>query len=355
MTNMRGRGHARALERLERLCTEASDDRALRAALLAEIQQEVAFDWYAWLLTDPATEVGIAPLARAPNLADLPRLIRFKYQAKLNRWTDLDPPLATLQRATDGDLRLSDLWREVLSAYGVVDVASLVFRDSHGCWGWLDLWRGADSAPFDDRELDYLAAIGPPITAGLRRSVARTFEDDAAHLSVGSGPVVLVLSPEIEVKAQTPDTEEYLRTLIPPTGDRRAVPAAAYNVAAQVLAVEAGTDFHPPTARVHLRGGLWLTVRAARVDSHLPLSERDIAVAIEATSPSQRRDLFARSHGLSPRETEVADEISRGGDTRTIADALSISEHTVQAHLKSIFDKTGTHSRRMLRTRLVGQ
>ena len=43
--------------------------------------------------------------------------------------------------ATAGDLSLSLLWRDLLSGYGVMDVASLVFRDSFGCWGFLDLWR----------------------------------------------------------------------------------------------------------------------------------------------------------------------------------------------------------------------
>ena len=35
----------------------------------------VKFDAYAWLLTDPETEVGSAPLADVPCLPELPRLI----------------------------------------------------------------------------------------------------------------------------------------------------------------------------------------------------------------------------------------------------------------------------------------
>ncbi|HEX9547812.1 MAG TPA: helix-turn-helix transcriptional regulator [Acidimicrobiales bacterium] len=344
----------RAAERVERVCREHVGERPLRIALLDELRQSVGFDWHAWLLTDPETEVGSAPLAEAPSLSDLPLLIRSKYLTTVNRWTTLAAPAVTLRKATDGDLKRSLLWREVLKDYDVVDVASLVFRDSHGCWGWLDLWRSADAGPFDDDELAYLAAIVRPTTEALRGAQARTF-DDPASLPARRGPVVLVLSPQLDVKAQTPDTEKYLRELVPPDGDRRPIPAGAYNVAAQLLAVEAGVDEHPPSARVHLSGGVWLTLRAARVDAEGPSLEHDIAVTIEPTAPAERRSLFACSHALTRRETELLDLLAQGADTHTIAQELFLSEHTIQDHLKSIFAKTGARNRRTLLTRLAGR
>jgi DNA-binding CsgD family transcriptional regulator len=350
----RGEPTAGAVERIERLCREDVGERQLRVALLEQLRRSVAFDWYAWLLTDPETEVGSAPLADTPSLPDLPSLIRSKYLTAVNRWTGLGEHPATLQRATEGDPARSLVWRELLSTYGVIDVASLVFRDAHGCWGWLDLWRADAEEPFNDRDLAYLAAIVGPITGGLRRAQARTF-DDATPLPARTGPVVLVLSPLLEVKAQTAETEQYLRALLPPDGDRRPVPAGAYNVAAQLLAMEAGIDDHPPSARVHLDGGVWLTLRAARVDTEGRPANQDIAVTIELASPAERRSLFARSHALTPRESELVDRLAQGDDTRSIAQALFVSEHTVQDHLKSIFTKTNTHNRRTLLTRLAGR
>jgi DNA-binding CsgD family transcriptional regulator len=108
-------------------------------------------------------------------------------------------------------------------------------------------------------------------------------------------------------------------------------------------------------ARVRPVGGTWLTFRAARVDAERPPSERDIAVTIELTPPGQRRSLYARSHGLSRRETELVELIAGGADTRSIAVTLFLSEHTVQDHLKSIFAKTGTRNRRVLLARLAGR
>ena len=77
-------------------------------------------------------------------------------------------------------------------------------------------------------------------------------------------------------------------------------------------------------------------------------------MTIELTSPGERRSLYARSHGLSARETELVDLLAEGADTKSIAATLFVSEHTVQDHLKSIFAKTGTRNRRVLLARLAG-
>ena len=78
-------------------------------------------------------------------------------------------------------------------------------------------------------------------------------------------------------------------------------------------------------------------------------------MTIEPTTPAERRGLYARSHALSPREEELLHLLAEGADTKAIAEALFLSQHTVQDHLKSIFAKTGTHNRRTLLTRLTGR
>jgi hypothetical protein len=108
----------------------------LRLRLVDELRRQVAFDAYAFILTDPQTSVGSAPLADVPNTHELPRLIRHKYLTTVNRWTTIaGAGVAFLQEATGGQPSRSLVWREVLAAYDVGDVASLVFRDRFGCWG----------------------------------------------------------------------------------------------------------------------------------------------------------------------------------------------------------------------------
>lgn len=327
----------------------------LRLHLLREIRQVLGFDAYAWLLTDPETSVGSAPLADVPCLPELPRLIRLKYLTEVNRWTTPgDAPVALLREATGDDPSRSRLWRELLSRYGVGDVASSVFGDGFGCWGFLDLWRTGAGARFGRDEAAFLAGMVKPVTAALRRCQAATFAARPAHGPRRLGPVVLLLSPRLEVLGQTPGTHEYLNLLVPPSEGRAPVPAGAYNVAAQLLAVEAGVDRNPPSARVHVSEGVWLTLRAARIGDAELAAERNIAVTIEESSPTERAALFARAFGLSERERELLGHLTSGTDTREVARRMFLSEHTVQDHLKSIFAKTSVHARRTLLSRVLG-
>lgn len=339
----------RALVRTAALCRDADDARWLRVAVLEQLRAAVPFDAYAWLLTDPETEVGTAPVADVPWFGDLPRQIRLKYGSAVNRWTALhDPPVAMLAATTQGRLERSLVWRELLAAFGVSDVASVVFRDRFGCWGFLELWR-QDGATYSAADGDLLGRVAAELTPALLRLQAATFSSPGPDGYPGPG--VLLLSPELVVRSQTAGTADYLRLLVPPAGGQGPVPAGAYNVAAQLLAVEAGVDGRPPSARVHLEGGVWVTLRAARLGS---TGVGDIAVTIERTAARERADLFARAFGLTPREHELLQCLVDGADTREVARRMLLTENTVQDHLKSVFTKTAVRNRRTLLARALG-
>ena len=315
----------------------------------------VPFEAHAWLLTDPATAVGAAPVAAVPWMHELPSQIRMKYCTGVNRWTTLgERPVSLLHEATAGDLAQSLVWRDLLVRYGVSDVASVVFKDRFGCWAFLELWRTEAAGCFASAEGQYLSDLAEPLTRALRRCQADTFSVRPPRDQPRLGPVVMVLSPDLEVRSQTPHAQEYLRALVPPAEHRQPIPAAAYNVAAQLLAVENGIDPNPPTARVHVADGLWMTARAARLEGPGVMHEQDIAVTLEESSAAERVDLFCRAFGLTAREGELIDHLVVGRDTRDVAQRMFLSQNTVQDHLKSIFDKTGSRSRRSLLSRALG-
>ncbi len=314
----------------------------MRTEVLDRLRVSLSFHWYAWVLTDPGTTVGVDPLAQVPDLGALPTVVRLKYLTATNRWTSLDTAAVLGDHASD-----SWLWREAQRAYGVVDVASVVFRDHLGCWGFLDLWS---QRRFTTADLVLLDRLTPGLTIALRRRQASTFTVVAGAPGRSmAGPAVLLMRDDLSIVGQTGASLEWLNVLLPQPGGVAPIPACAFNVAAQLLAREEGVDDHEPMARIHLADGFWVTLRASRVrPSDL------IAVTIEPTSPEQRLDVFARANGLSGRERELLTLLAQGTDTAEVAASMHLSPHTVQDHLKSVFAKTGTHHRRVLLSHALG-
>jgi len=247
----------------------------------------------------------------------------------------------------------------VISRYGIGDVASVVFADQYGCWGFLDLWRDGIRGPFGAADAGILASLAAPLASALRRCQARTFVEPATPSRHDTGPVVLTLGDDLRITSRTAASQAWLDVLLPPGPDEQAVPASVYNVAAQLLAAEEGIDHHPAYARTHLAGGFWLTLRAARLSSGQKRPTyagggAAIVVSIEETSAADRLDLFSRAFGLTAREHELLSLLATGSDTRAMARQMSLSELTVQDHLKSIFTKTGARDRVTVLSRSLG-
>jgi DNA-binding CsgD family transcriptional regulator len=357
--------HSRAHARIVDVARQPLESVVLRGKLLDVIADVVAFDAYVWLLTDPVTTVGAAPLAHVPGLAlpELPALIRAKYATRLNRWTALTQtasPVGLLSEAVGDDPGDGRVWRETLSRHGIGDVASTVFTDQFGCWGFVDLWREEGRGPFEGPDVEFLARVAPTVTTALRECQARTFVQAATPHRDDVGPVVLTLDDGLRITSQTAASQNWLDVLLPPGPGSHAVPASVYNVAAQLLAIEDGIDDHPASTRIHLSDGFWLTLRAARLASLDRLGVAPdrpgagIVVTIEETSPVERLELFARAVALTPREYELVRLLAAGGHTRTMSRQMALSEHTVQDHLKSIFSKTGARDRVTVLARGLG-
>ncbi|MFF1385863.1 helix-turn-helix transcriptional regulator [Arthrobacter sp. NPDC058288] len=353
---------SRSMERIGELCGSPLEDHELRAALLAELAGVVPFDWFVWPLTDPGTCTGISPMARIPCPQELPALIRLKYVTLPGRWTSLidgGMPAVTLQTATGGDPARSPLWNGVLRRYGVADVLSTVFADSYGCWGWLDLWRTSNQEQFTQREAKHLAAAAPVIAAGLRRSRAARMRLDARprrdvlHAAGLPQQAVLTLDPELEVTSRSASAADWLGLLQPGPRPFEAVPAEVLNVAAQLLAREAGVDSHPASARVSIGSGRWAVLRSFRLDTRESGMAR-LAVTIQECPAGERLDVFARCFGLTRRQRSLLELAAGGLDTEALAAALRISPYTVQDQFKLVFAACGVRSRNSLLALALG-
>jgi DNA-binding CsgD family transcriptional regulator len=98
-------------------------------------------------------------------------------------------------------------------------------------------------------------------------------------------------------------------------------------------------------ARVLSRSGTWIVLHGA---SLVASGSRRAAVIVEPAHPARITPLLMSAYGLTEREREVTRLVLRGDSTAQIAERLVVSPHTVQEHLKKIFEKTGVRSRREL-------
>jgi DNA-binding CsgD family transcriptional regulator len=228
---------------------------------------------------------------------------------------------------------------------GVSDTASVVFYDRFGPWAMLELWR-LDGRTFSDQELQTLGALVRPMTAGLRAAITRTFLDPNQQLHP-LGPAVIILEPDLQVRTQTEAAAEALLRLNPPDEPMAPIPAAAYNIAAALVAAEHGVPLGPIWSRIHLGGSRWVTTKASRLGT-------DIAVSIEASTAAERLDLYARSAGLTAREQQVLALLGNGLENRQIAERLTVSQHTANDHVKALLAKTGARTRQQLLARGLG-
>lgn len=286
-------------------------------------------------------------------MQQLPDIIRAKYATSVNRWTTMPTgACAGLAATTGGELERSALWRVAARELPLVDILSAVLRDRYGCWGFVDLWR-TNGAPFRDDDATFLGSLLDELTAAQRSRVAHMFQPGP---SAGDdrGPALVLLDDNLRPVTETAAAEQSLRRLLPTDPHDAPIPAAALNVAAQLLAAEQRIDSSPPRARMHSHHGAWVTLQAARLRPSNPTIAASIAVTIDSIGLADRVDVFNRAHGLTKREADVVVELSRGNSTRQIAQRLGLSEYTVQDHLKAIFAKSRTSSRAELIARASG-
>jgi DNA-binding NarL/FixJ family response regulator len=73
-----------------------------------------------------------------------------------------------------------------------------------------------------------------------------------------------------------------------------------------------------------------------------------IIVIVQEAAPAEAAPLIMAAYGLTDRERTISALVCQGLSIRQIAGQLHPTADTVQDHLKSVFDRTGVHSRGQL-------
>ena len=327
------------------------------AQLAPRLRRVVDSDASCWHTLDPQTrlltseepsemiERGIYTADAAPAAGEL--IVRSEYVVEdHNTFAELAGrrvPVGTLEQATRGDPSRSTRYRDLLEPSGIPHELRAVFLIRGRAWGAVHIARSAESGPFTQADVDALSRIAGPIAHGIRGSLR--FEA-ARRASGAEAPGLVVLEPGGGVELITPAARDLLAALGAGSlayGDGK-LPASVRSLAAFA---RADGDSGSKVVTVPSSEG-WLTLHATRPD---PGDDR-IAIVIEPASGPRSATVRLEAHGATAREREVATLIARGLTSVEIAGALVLSPHTVQDHIKSLFEELDVGSRRELVARV---
>lgn len=343
-----GRTRARSLERIERLTTAGLGVDVLRLEAVEILRAALGFARWCSLLLDPDTLVIGQGIGHIDWAAELPRLNLVGADLDdINNHMILARSrshVGVLSAATGGDLARSRKWREILKPYGVGDELRCVAADQHGPWGDFAFFRDSDDHAFDADDAQFMRDAAAVLAGAFRRAMVGP---GAAASGASSGETgVLLMDDVLRPCGSTGAARAWFAALNPAqTPYPEGIPGVVWNVVGRLLAIERGENpERPARARTRAHDGRWAVVEAARLDG----AGGGIAVSIRPAGVEEVLGLLARATGLSPRERELVALLLEGLDTRELAARLFISRHTVQDHLKSVFDKVGVRSRREL-------
>jgi DNA-binding CsgD family transcriptional regulator len=253
-------------------------------------------------------------------------------------------PVGILGESTRGRPERSARYREFLAPYGTPFELRTAFVARGRTWGCAVFHRTEATGDFTRQEATLIARLSRPIAEGLRASLrldaARRHDGDAA-------PGLIMLGRHDEVELITPPARALLADLArESTTKPHEVPLPIPLLASVARRQARGTpDRASPAMEVPTAAG-WLSLHAS-----VPAGagSDQVAIVIQRAAPETAVALELEAYGLTTREREVAGLAVRGLSTAALAERLHLSPWTVQDHFKSIFEKTGTHSRRELR------
>jgi DNA-binding CsgD family transcriptional regulator len=328
---------------VEELARRGFAREALWGGISARLRPILAHDAACWHTVDPDTLLmtSDAPEVECDALELIADLEYGLHGDTLNRYATLArraPHVALLSDATGGHLHRSRRYRELLRPFGLEHELRVAFVADGRCWGGGALLRSAGRPDFGEPEVSVLQRLSAAIARGLRRTLAA----DAARETGDGGPGALVLDASGEVQLMTPPARSLVEELYSAGEPRERLPAPVLAAAARARAL-GGVPLH-----VRVESG-WISMHPSLPEG---TGRGQVALVLERARPPEVAGLVLEAYGLTRREREVAGHVLRGAATAGVAEALFLSPHTVQDHLKSIFEKVDVRSRRELVARL---
>jgi DNA-binding CsgD family transcriptional regulator len=317
---------------------------------LDAIRRVVPFDAAFMAGADPDTLLFTSAFAEEPLASSALRFLdnEFGASADVNRFADLarsPDPVASLDDATRGDRAASARWREIMDPLGMGDELRVALRVDGTAWGFLCLHRSGPMG-FSASEMAVLRKVAPHAGEAIRRAtVAPLGAGGSADHRLAAGEAVILVADHLvlAVGGAVDQIDSGPLTV----GGQLPVPLAAVVRRLETIEIgDGGLDTPPAATRMTTRNGALVTVHAARLRD--ASGAGPIVLTIAPAAPAERSSLLLAAYGLTTAQCRVVNLVLQGRTTSQIVVDLHISAHTVQDHLKVVFDKVGVRSRREL-------
>lgn len=335
---------ARVQRRVVDACRRAMTPVGLLEVLMQALGPDVSADRWCAMTLDPATNLptgGKHDQGVSPEYG--PRMLELEFrEGDVNALSDLSrapSPVATLAAATEGQPERSTRYREVLAPDGLAHELRAVFRDSHGAWAALILFRSNGKPDFSPGERSLIAGVSDAVTQALRR-VLLIGEIEAHACADTPGLLLVGGDTELRIRHASATAAQWLAQI--DDGQAEQLPYALYS-----LAQRARASGHA-VSRMRTRGGRWLTVHGESTGGE----NREVSIILAPSRPHEIAGVMAGAYALTAREAEVARLVAAGCSNPEVAQLLFVSRYTVEDHLKKVYAKLGVNSRSELVARL---
>lgn len=331
-----------ASDKLARVGSSGLDLETFRVRALGAVRQVVPFDAAFWTIADPATLLFTRGVQDEIPPETVPAFLRNEFMTDdVNQFAAVaaDPRgMHSMHAATGGDMSKSTRFREILEPLGLGDELRIAFTDKTGVWGFVCLHRELGAPPFSEPESAFLNRVSSIIAEGIRTSILLAASRmEGEHPSV---PGLVMLSEDLRYVGANDAGRIWLEQFND-SDKTGGIPSSFYVVAAALRGMPTG---EPPRTRTLTPSG-WASIHPSWLDIS---GERHIALLVEEPSAIELAPLIVSAYGLTPAQSRVVQLVCRGSSTAVISSELTISPHTVQDHLKAVFEKMGASNRREL-------